>query len=695
MAQHGEAWRIPAVAVPERRRSAWVAPLAAVAVVLFVAGAVIGLRVANRGAEPEGQNWWLVSELVLALAYLPAGVVLAAWPRRRRLGLLFAVVGACALLAAWSTQYLGYATARGTPPGWPFFASASAWLWTFGGAILAGPVLLALLPDVWRHDRRLRVASVVAAVGALLTILPDLTAPWPGALGDNPIEVSPTSDLSRWIGTAGDVGRGAVDLVATLAVVLLAWRWQQRRRASDDPLPGWILAGAVAVWLAVVPPSVAAIQSGLPAVDVVEPMLLLASVPLLVVGALIEVVRHASPDVEQASHRFLEWVLLAAGIVVIYTGLVAGLGRLVGGNGPTWLLVAATGGIALLAEPSRRRVRGLVDRLVYGSRDDPLALVRSVMDHVSTPGAGEELLPALAASLGREMRLDWVAIDVAGPAGWQRAATFGAAAPHTEQIPLHHRDEVVGRLVVGWTDAPSLRPRDTAALDELAAPLALAVSWVRLAAELRRSSLAVVSAREEERRRLRRDLHDGLGPALTGISLGLRTAVGQLERQQGDGTEPLLLLRRLADEIDGTVVEVKRIVRDLRPSALDQLGLVGAITEFARTLDDAVQVHLDLPRQEPALPAAVEVATYRIVTEALTNVVRHAAAASCWLRIETGAAVDIDVVDDGVGVPPGSPTGVGLAAMRERAEELGGTVTLAANPPHGTRVHVRLPAVLP
>jgi signal transduction histidine kinase len=554
-------------------------------------------------------------------------------------------------------------------------------------------VLLAVLPDVWRQDHRLRVADVAATLGALLLVLPDLTATW--LAGDNPLEVSPSSGLGRWISAAGDTGTVVVDLVATLAVVLLAWRWRQRRRVSDDPLPAWILGGAVAVWLAVVPPSIAAVESHLPAAEVVQPMLLLATVPLLVVGALIEVVRHASPGVEQASHRFIEWLLLAAGIVVVYTGLVAGLGRLVGGSGPTWFLVAATGAIALVAEPCRRRARELVDRLVYGSRDDPLALVRSVMDHVSTPGAGEELLPALAASLGREMRLDWVAIDVAGPSGWQRAATFGAAAPHTEEILLRHRDEVVGRLSVGWSDAPSLRPRDAAALDELAAPLALAVSWVRLAGELRRSSLAVVSAREEERRRLRRDLHDGLGPSLTGISLGLRTAVGQLGRHQGESTEALVLLRRLADEIDATVGEVKRIVRDLRPSALDQLGLVGAITEFARSLDDAVQVHLDLPRREPALPAAVEVATYRIVTEALTNVVRHAAAASCWLRIETGAAVDIDVVDDGIGVPPDSLTGVGLAAMRERAEELGGTVTLAANPPHGTRVHVRLPAVLP
>ena len=136
-----------------------------------------------------------------------------------------------------------------------------------------------------------------------------------------------------------------------------------------------------------------------------------------------------------------------------------------------------------------------------------------------------------------------------------------------------------------------------ATLDELAAPLALAVSWVRLAADLRRSSLAVVSAREEERRRLRRDLHDGLGPTLTGISLGLRTAVRQLERDGPTSpTAPLALLERLADEVDAAVGEVRRIVRDLRPSALDQLGLVGALGEFTRSVDDAVQLHVAAAR---------------------------------------------------------------------------------------------------
>jgi signal transduction histidine kinase len=234
-------------------------------------------------------------------------------------------------------------------------------------------------------------------------------------------------------------------------------------------------------------------------------------------------------------------------------------------------------------------------------------------------------------------------------------------------------------------------------LTQLAGPLVLAVSWVRLAAELRRSSVAILAAREEERRRLRRDLHDGLGPALTGISLGLRTALRQLQRfPDSDGLRPTSdLLGQVADEVDAAVDEVKRIVRDLRPTALDQLGLVAAVEAFARRFSNDLVIHLTLPSGLLKLPVAVEVAVYRIATEALTNVVRHAQAAQCWLTISAGASVEIDVVDDGVGVQEDAPVGVGLTAMRERASQLGGSVRLLPHRPHGTHVHVELPAVLP
>lgn len=195
---------------------------------------------------------------------------------------------------------------------------------------------------------------------------------------------------------------------------------------------------------------------------------------------------------------------------------------------------------------------------------------------------------------------------------------------------------------------------------------------------------------------MRRDLHDGLGPALTGVSLGLRTALRQMDRANpGGALVSRHLLERSADEVDSLVVEVKRIVRDLRPTALDQLGLVDAVIAFTRTFDAELDIQLSMPRVPVQLPAAVEVATYRIVSEAVTNVVRHAHAARCWLTISAGSTIDIDVVDDGIGVDAGAPVGVGWVAMRERAAELGGSVQVAPHFPHGTRVHVRLPVVVP
>ena len=281
--------------------------------------------------------------------------------------------------------------------------------------------------------------------------------------------------------------------------------------------------------------------------------------------------------------------------------------------------------------------------------------------------------------------------------GWRPGATVGPPTRHRRVVPLTHRGEVAGRLVLGWEAAPSLRGRDERIVEQITGPLSLAVGWVRLTDDLRRSSAAIVSAREEERRRLRRDLHDGIGPSLTGVSLGVRTAVRQLSRVPDRAVVAPTheLLAQVADEVDASVGELKRIVRDLRPTALDQLGLVGAVAEFTRGLGDALAVHLALPAHPLELPAAVEVATYRIVTEAVTNVVRHARAATCWLTITAGPSVEIDVVDDGVGIAAAAPRGVGLTAMHERAAELGGSVRLSPNRPRGTRVHVMLPAALP
>jgi signal transduction histidine kinase len=459
----------------------------------------------------------------------------------------------------------------------------------------------------------------------------------------------------------------------------------------------WLALGVGCVWLGCVPVVLGNVSDDIPGHGVLFPLLQLASVPLLLVAALLLAVRHSVGVLDVASHRFLEWVLLAVGIVLAYSALVAGLGQLVGSNGPTWLLVASTGVIALLAEPARRAITHVVDHVVYGTRDDPLALVRDVMQQVTSSVDVDALLPALAETIAVSMRLEHVAIDVLIDGAPARLASWGTPSSGFAELPLKHASELVGVLSIGWAPGSSLRRRDRLTLDDVAAHLSVAVSWVQLTSALRRTNVAIASSREEERRRLRRDLHDGVGPALTGISLGIRTAIRQLERD-GAMTErsgPQQLLHRIADEIDNSLVEVKRIVRDLRPTALDDQTLTAALTEFTRRFDGIVAIHLDLPDRDVTLPAAVEIASYRIATEAVTNVIRHAQARNCWIRLATAGPVVIDVSDDGVGLASQHPPGLGLVAMKERALELGGAFAVYPNHPHGTRVHVAIPATVP
>jgi signal transduction histidine kinase len=673
-----------ALPVPGRIRPVPLSAVAALAAV--VTGTLVWLRAANDGWEPDGRNWWLVGWTVTGAASTAVAIALPGRPGRTMLRASLLVVGAMAYLAALATQYLAYASngagagsAAGRSVRWPLLAEPSEWAWQVGGAVLVVLAPWELLPATTRRSPIGRILRWIGLVGvAGLTVL------------------AIARGLDRDRSLAENVARWLVAFAATGHLVFLARRWWRGRRSSDDALAIWLLAGMVAAWLTVVPDLLDVVTWDYPGLHVVPPLLLLVTVPLLVIGSMIHAVRRGT-GTARTSHRAIEWALYATAIVVLYTAVVAGLGRLVGGNGPTWLLVAATGSIAVLAEPVRERVRRLVDRLVYGSRDDPLAVVRRVVDHVGAD-TGDELLPALVVSLQRELRLDAVAIDIVTPSGWERVASVGPATTHRRDVLLRHGDERVGRLVLGWDAGPSIRVRDERVLEELAGPVGLAVGWVRLAADLRRSGAAVVSAREEERRRLRRDLHDGVGPTLTGVSLGLRSAVKQLGRlvdpDHGPSEPTRSLLVHLADEVDGVVAEIKRIVRDLRPTALDQLGLAGAVAEFAHGLDDELVISLELPTTPVTLPAVVEVAAYRIATEALTNVIRHAGATHCSLSIVTGEVVHIDVVDDGVGFNGDALDGVGITAMRERVGHLGGELRILSNAERGTHLHVTLPAAV-
>ena len=638
---------------------------------LAIVGVVLAVRLANKAPSPTGQDGWLIAWLVVGLVDSVAGATLVTRLGYRRLAACLLVVGLAAVLVVVMATDSDVVTSGRR--GLVSLPDTGSW-----ARPLATGVLVALVPWELTMSGRHRWHEVVWWATAGLVVMTTV-----GAGLDMRVPGLDVFDVAMWL----------IACSATAATVRLILVWSRTRGESDDPLLGWLVAGSVVTWLAVIPERLDVASWEFPADDVIGPLLLLATLPLLIVGVLVRAMRERPGRFHGIAHDVIGWLVLSGAIVLVYTGVVAGLGHVIGGRGPTWLLVVTTVVIALSIESIRRRVSLHVDRLVWGARDDPLEVVRDIVDHVGTD-PGDELLQRLVVSLQRELHLDAVALDVRTAHGWRREASLGPATTYERAVMLEQHGDVVGQLVVGWEHGPHLRARDERVLAELAGPLALAVSWVHLADNLRQASVAIVSAREDERRRLRRDIHDGLGPSLTGVSLGIKTAIRRLERLDDPvATDAAALLNRAVDEVDLLVSEVKRIARDLRPTALDQLGLVRAIEAFTRTFEDRIEFHVSMPGTELDLPAAVEVAVYRIVTEAVTNVVRHSDATHCWLALAAGTDVEVDVVDDGVGVDDDVAVGVGWTAMRERASELGGQLVVTNHAPHGTHVRVKIPAM--
>jgi signal transduction histidine kinase len=257
-------------------------------------------------------------------------------------------------------------------------------------------------------------------------------------------------------------------------------------------------------------------------------------------------------------------------------------------------------------------------------------------------------------------------------------------------VPLTYRGETVGELCL----APRLGERalsraDLNVLQDLGRHAGVALHAVAVTRDLQKAREQVITAREEERRRLRRDLHDGLGPTLASQALTIDTA-GLL--MASDPEHAAALLRDAKAQSQLAVSEIRRLVYNLRPPALDDLGLVGALREAGHASSGGgLVIKVEAPSSLPSLSAASEVAALRIVQEALTNVARHARAGHCLVRLTAEDMLIVQIEDDGVGLAEGRRAGIGLISMRERAEELGGSCIVGPAPGGGTRVLARLP----
>jgi signal transduction histidine kinase len=321
--------------------------------------------------------------------------------------------------------------------------------------------------------------------------------------------------------------------------------------------------------------------------------------------------------------------------------------------------------------------------------------------------AAEAILPSVVDTVASALKLPYVAVELHYGDRVEVAASTGRPIGQLTRLPLNYQGELVGELVVASrSPGERLTPADQRLLADIARHAGVAAHGVRLTAELQRSRQRLVTAREEERRRLRRDLHDGLGPTLAGVVLQLGAAKTLVDQ---DRLEACGLLDKLRSEMQQAIIDIRRLVYRLRPPALDELGLAGALRAYASNFQypesseliepsssNHLTVTVDGPPQLPLLPAAVEVAAYRIATEALANASRHANASRCTIQlaIHDGLEDDeleVEVADDGRGLPTHYRPGVGLISMRERAAELGGSCTVHVASGGGTRVSARLP----
>ena len=670
---------------------------------------------------------------VLSLTFPTVGALIISRLPTNPVGWIFCGVGLLYALRRFTMAYADYAlTANFALPWGEHVAWFSSWI-GFAGPILAGVLLMLLFPNGQLPSRRWRIVAWSAVLGAALTILADAFTPGP---------LSTHLNVINPFGLAAVIGGGfttydlfpastvlgttllAVSSIAALFSLILRLR---RARGDEREQLKWFLYAAVPATVClnlVLSYEIVATYTKnvlynvvwiLPW-DVFNYILYVAVFALLLVPVCtyIAISRYHLYDIDLLINRTIVYGTLSACVVGTYVLAVGGLGVLFQARGNLAISLLATGLVAILFQPLRMRLQRGVNRLMYGERDDPYAVTSRLGRRIEATLAPEAVLPTVVETIAQALKLPYAAILLKEGDGFRSAASYGSPIAEPEALPLIYQREEIGRLVIG-PRAPGevFSTGDRSLLEDLARQAEVAVHAVRLTADLQSSRERLVTTREEERRRLRRDLHDGLGPTLASFALKLEGARKLVTRKPEDAEA---LLSRLTEQTQDTVMEVRRLVYGLRPPALDDLGLVAAVRQqaeshgfiahegFPGAAGDGVSgqtglvFFLEAPGNMPTLPAAVEVACYRIAQEAITNVARHSRAKTCRVRlsVDRGAGVlEVEITDDGVGMPEDRVAGVGLSSMRERAEELGGTLAVEPRRESGTRVLARLPLLAP
>ncbi len=669
---------------------------AAIVGVVVIAVATLVLDVLTRdvvapdsaGVEP---GW---TALIPGLAMVvPGALLLRQMPRHPvawvlvGFGFLWTLDG---LAASWATYGLYVDTE--VP-----MVDLAYWFYSrLGATLLLGlPLLLLLFPDgTLPHHRGWRVASVVslcltAVLPVVLLVAPSealiefagvTPPPEVMALNLDPMSITLTYDIWATLLRIG-YASAAASLLVPFGVVVHRYRASTGDRRLQMR---WLVWAALVDLFAVVLP--------LTFPDPFAGLSLSIAVAVTAAAIVVAVTRYRLYDIDRLLSATVVYGLLAVSVVVVDLAVFAMAGSLIGERDAALVAIAV---VAVVYTPLRARLWSVVRRAVRGSREDPYAAVSTLAHRLEQATDQRGQLAATATALAEAFRLPYVRIELLGASGDTVEVSHGTPSGVEVVLPVTYQGEPAGRLVLCSAGEASLSDRDQQLLGDLVRQAVVAARASELNAALQRHREQLVLAREEERRRIRRDLHDSLGPTLGAVTLRIETA---RNLAVSDPVRADVVLRETTDQVRDVLAEVRRLAHGLRPPVLDELGLVRALEQQAEALDsDALRVRVHA-EGVAELPAAVEVAAYRIASEALTNVQRHARASRCQvlLAVEKGAdkhaaQLVVTVTDDGVGIDPAGASGVGMLSIRERATELGGEATAIAAEEGGTVVTARLP----
>lgn len=634
----------------------------------------------------------------LSIIYTGLGVVIIKHRPRNPIGWIFLIVSSSYVLSALAAGALLYTSILPAPLG-PSLLDLATWLgnWAWLPAqLLPLTFVFLLFPDGHLLSPRWRIIGWAAGLG-LLSLMLGLAA-HPGPIADwasqpNPFGIAGSERVLDSLMTVGSILL-AIGVFGSMAAIAVRFR---RSKGIERARMKWLVYAAILILIAgafTLPYWLSGNLSNGPALELSIVLTNLVTLGIAV-AVTIAIAGYRLYDIDVIINRTLVYSVMTGVIILIYS-LVVGTASVFFGSSGNWLLaLVATGLVAVLFQPIRDRLQRGVNRLLYGQRDEPFEVLTRLGQSLEQ-SAADTALPALVDTVAQALRLPYVDLQERQGDRFVTVAATGRPVDDPVSFPMIYQAEEIGRLLVGSrTPGEALGAADEHLLRNIARQAGATVYDTRLTADLQRSRQQIVTSREEERRRLRRDLHDGLGPSLASLLLEARV-LRRMIREDPAAAEGL------ADEIQAdiraTIDDVRRVVNELRPPALDDLGLVPALQVMAAKLgrsDDqgapGLSVQVDAPVDLPSLPAAVEVAAYRIVQEGLANVLHHAQARQAVVRIWVNGDLRVEVWDDGAGFQTRRRGGVGLISMRERAAELGGRCEISSTPGGGTLITATLP----